>query len=85
METPDKIHDDCVCNNSRISAYCYALTHLHSRHYYASTHVYTGRMAQDKTIRVKHTTWRRLHDRKPLEATMDEYISDLLAATEAEA
>ena len=42
-------------------------------------------MAQDKTIRVKHTTWRRLHDRKPLEATMDEYISDLLAATEAEA
>jgi hypothetical protein len=42
-------------------------------------------MAQDKTVRLKHTTWRELHERKPLEATMDEYISELLAATEAEA
>jgi hypothetical protein len=42
-------------------------------------------MGQDKTVRLKYATWRELHERKPLEASMDEYINDLLAATEAEA
>jgi predicted CopG family antitoxin len=35
-------------------------------------------MAQDKTIRVKEDTWRRLKRAKPLQSTMDEYIRELL-------
>jgi hypothetical protein len=37
------------------------------------------------TIAVGRENWRRLHERKPLELSMDEYIGQLLDETEAEA
>jgi hypothetical protein len=35
-------------------------------------------MGSDTTIRVKHGTWRALHERKEPGASMDDVIQDLL-------